>query len=115
MTNMSSEFYVARVCRPTPNAEYPTPCMLYFTRMKITLPLILETLHSLALALWAGGQCAVIIFLGVGGSPHQFLDRIESLIELSGIAMIGVQFLTRQRYRKHKRLYLADGIRHLLT
>ncbi len=83
--------------------------------MKISLALVIETLQSLALAIWLGGQAALIVLLSVGYMPHQFEVRESSIIELCGIIMVGVQYLTRRRYVSNKPLFLVDGFRHLLT
>jgi hypothetical protein len=91
--------------------------MLYFTRMKITLPLVFETVHALALALWIGADAALMILASVGAAtaPHLIVVRELAVIEYSAIVMISIQFLTRRRYKSSKALYVADGVRHLFT
>lgn len=91
--------------------------MLYFSRMKITISLILETAHAVALALWLGGQAALILLLsvGIGAAPNLFVVRQQLVVELSGIVVVAIQYLTRRKYAKIRTLFVADGIRHLIT
>jgi len=99
-----------------PNTQHHVLCMLYFTSMRITLPLVFEMLHALALALWIGADAALVILVSAGAAAmHTVVVRELAVIEISAIAMIGIQFLTRHRYKKSRTLYVADGIRHLLT
>jgi hypothetical protein len=85
--------------------------------MKITLPLVFETVHALALALWLGADAALMILVSVGAAaaPHTVVVRELAVIEFSAIVAVGIQFLTRHRYKKSRTLYVADGVRHLLT
>jgi hypothetical protein len=85
--------------------------------MKITLPLVFETVHALALALWLGADAALIILVSLGAAamPRIAVVRELAIIEFAAIVMISIQFLTRHRYKKVRTLYVADGVRHLLT
>ena len=89
---------------------------------------LLDGLHLLALAVWLGGL--VTLWLAVmpaafhtsgltlreaeavvGGSLRNF----TALVEVCGIALAGAQFVLRRRYQAVRLLFLADGIRQLLT
>ncbi len=91
--------------------------MLYFTSMKITLSLVLETVHALALALWIGGEAALIVLVGCGAAvaSHIFVVREQSVIEFAAIVMICIQYLTRHKFKKLKTLFVVNAVRNLLT
>src|SRR5579863_4425843 len=86
--------------------------------MKRALPVLLDTLYALSLALWFG-LAAGLFVVARPGPPDATLDlftrRASGLIEAAGVAMIGVQFLLRRRYGRTRQLAAADGIRQLLT
>lgn len=92
------------------------------------LPLLLDILHQLALALWLGG----LVTLWLALMPAAFHDaeltvrqsemvmgatlrRFVGLAEIAGLTMIAAQFLLRRRYRSDRRAFVADGVRQLLT
>lgn len=99
--------------------------------MKRAVPLVLDTLHFLALAIWLGGLTLLLFtvpfiapyLLKEGAGSAEILEaaRLQSiaaaliLFEICGMAMVGVQFLLRRRYRHDRNLFVADGLRHLLT
>jgi hypothetical protein len=86
--------------------------------MKRALPILLDTLYALALALWFG-LAAGLLVVASPAAPDSTLDlfarRASALIEAAGIAMIGVQFLLRRRYQRDRQAFVADGIRQILT
>ena len=86
--------------------------------MKSTVLILLDTLYTLALALWFG-MLAGLFVVAHPGAPDAafalFLHRSSALIEVAGIALVAVQFLLRRRYDRYRQLGVADGIRQLLT
>ena len=83
--------------------------------MKRSLPLILETIHSVAIALWLGGSACAILLALSGGAPALYQGKSDAVIELAGFLCVGIQFLTRKRYQANRMLFVGDGVRHLLT
>jgi hypothetical protein len=83
--------------------------------MKRALPVVIETLHSLGMALWLGGIVALWIAALPPTEELAGLRRLSGLIEFAGILMIGAQFLLRRRYLGNRRLFIGDGARQLLT
>ncbi len=96
--------------------------------MKRTLPILLDTLHDVALALWLGG---VVLFwmlatsgaLQVRNVPLEAVNAVLGAAwgvlglwaERCGLVMIGVQFVLRRRFQRHRPSFVADGVRQLLT
>lgn len=79
------------------------------------LPLLLDTLFALAWALWLGGLVALWV---AELPPANFVlsaRRMSGIVEWCGIVMVGIQFLLRRRYHSRRPLYIADGIRQLVT
>jgi hypothetical protein len=86
--------------------------------MKRMLPILLDTLYALALALWFGLPVALFLLPRPAipdGTLASFVERATGLIEVAGIVMVVVQFLLRRRYARNRQLLVADGIRQLLT
>ncbi len=96
--------------------------------MKSWVPALLDGLHLLALAVWLGGL--VTLWLAVMPAAFQAsgltvreaetvvgncLRGFTGLVEMCGIAMAGAQFALRRRYQAVRALFVADGIRQLLT
>ncbi len=95
---------------------------------KLLVAVVLDGLHLLALAVWLGGLAT--LWLAV--MPAAFhtsgltmreaeavvgdsLRNFTGLVEVCGIAMAGAQFVLRRRYQSVRALFVADGIRQLLT
>lgn len=104
--------------------------MCYTTDVKkYAFSLILDTLHTLALAVWLGG----LLIIGMAVAPAAFRDvpglsrmqsgmvvgeslrRFGGIILFCGVIMLAAQFLTRRRYRHDRSLFISDSVRHLLT
>ncbi len=87
--------------------------------MKRALPLLLDTLHTLALALWLGALAvwAMLAQMPPAAAPTRALlaPQIAGLVEICGLLMVGAQFLLRRRYLTDKTRFVADGARQLLT
>ncbi|HZO86792.1 MAG TPA: hypothetical protein VFB38_00530 [Chthonomonadaceae bacterium] len=96
--------------------------------MKRAVPLILDTLHALALAVWLGGLVTFwfVIIPTVQLGPRLTFNEANAIfggpqarlgrwIELCGLMMIGVQFLLRRRYQGDRARFIGDGVRQLLT
>lgn len=96
--------------------------------MKRPLPILLDMLYSLSLALWLGG--AVVLWTSVvpvvgrfggltqaqsGAVVCEILRRFGGIVEMCGLALLGVQFLLRRRYQRVRAFYVGDGVRQLLT
>lgn len=96
--------------------------------LKSWVPALLDGLHLLALAVWLGGL--VTLWLAVMPAAFQAsgltvreaetvvgncLRSFTGLVEMCGIAMAGAQFALRRRYQAVRALFVADGIRQLLT
>lgn len=81
---------------------------------KRALPLVMETLHWLALAVWLGSQAALLMLIG-GQTSNPFFIRMESTVVYCGILMIGIQYLGRRRYQQDRARSIADAFRQLFT
>ena len=96
--------------------------------VKVFVPILLDGIHLLALAVWLGG----LVTLWLAVMPAAFhtsgltmreaeavagnsLRGFTILVEMCGIAMAGAQFALRRRYQAVRALFVADGIRQLLT
>lgn len=96
--------------------------------LKALVPVLLDGLHLLALAVWLGG----LVTLWLAVMPAAFhtsgltvrqaevvigdsLRNFTAIVEMCGIAMAGAQFVLRRRYQAIRALFVADGIRQLLT
>jgi hypothetical protein len=86
--------------------------------MKRAMPVLLDTLYVLALALWFGLAAGMLVVVS-SKAPNKVMDvfarRTGGLIEVAGIAMVGVQFLLRRRYQRDRQAFVADGVRQILT
>jgi hypothetical protein len=96
--------------------------------MRIRIALILDMLHALALALWLGG---LVMLIGVAipafaskpdwlaSDPKRLIGLLlpayGRIVEISGLVLIGVQFVLRRRYQRSRTHFIADGVRQLLT
>jgi hypothetical protein len=87
--------------------------------MKRALPIFLDTLYTLALALWFGLAAGLLVAAARPGPPDAtlslFVQRAGGLTEAAGVVMVGVQFLLRRRYARVRQLMAVDGLRQLLT
>jgi hypothetical protein len=96
--------------------------------MKRALPIVLDTLHALALAVWLGGLAMLWLTLvpvarqtpapGLASGSAILNSVWRGQVEWAlrcGITMIGVQFLLRRRYQRNRPRYIGDGVRQLLT
>jgi putative copper export protein len=96
--------------------------------MRIRIALILDMLHALALALWLGGLVTVIgvaipAFASkpdwLASDPKRLIGLLlpiyGRIVEISGLALVGVQFVLRRRYMKSRTHFITDGVRQLLT
>lgn len=96
--------------------------------MRKFLPLILDTLAAVALAIWLGSLVTLLTAFrpgafdlpGVSGANSSFislrvLNGVAGIIEGSGFVLIGVQFILRRRYLSNRELYVMDGFRQLFT
>lgn len=96
--------------------------------MKRNLIILLDTVQALALSVWLGG--AAIFWLALAplasgsagadaGAFHTLLAaaqlRVGSVIQICGIAIVGVQFVLRRRYQRDRTRFLVDGIRQACT
>ena len=96
--------------------------------IKRTVPLLLDILHAVALAVWLGG---LVVIAGVvmptlfpaSGLVAEMAEKLAGtilrrflpLVEICGLVMLGAQFLVRRRYQKSQNLFVGDGVRQLLT
>lgn len=96
--------------------------------MKRYLPVCLDILHALSLAMWLGGLVAIGALVAPAAFHVPGLTRVQSglvvgeslrrlggLIEPAGVAMIAVQWLARRRFARTRALFLGDGVRQFLT
>jgi len=103
--------------------------ILYTTLiMKKTVVGLLDTLHTLALAVWLGGLViltllvAPTIFQGTALAEADarevyglLLGRFVYWADACGVTMLAVQFLLRRRFQKNQSHFVMDGVRQLLT
>ncbi|MCX6382015.1 MAG: hypothetical protein NT023_21490 [Armatimonadetes bacterium] len=103
--------------------------ILYTTLiMKKTVVGLLDTLHTLALAVWLGGLViltllvAPTIFQGTALAEADarevyglLLGRFVYWADACGVTMLAVQFLLRRRFQKNQTHFVMDGVRQLLT
>ena len=86
--------------------------------MKRAILILLDTLYTLALALWFGLLTGLLLAAHPGAPDamlDMFLHRASAVVEAAGLTMVAVQFLLRRRYERYRQLAVADGIRQLLT
>ena len=83
--------------------------------MKRWIPLILDTLFSVAWAVWLGGLVLLLTARPPIPVYLQMANRLGGLIELGGIVMVAIQFLLRRRYQRSRPFFIADGVRQLVT
>ena len=96
--------------------------------MRKNLPLILDTLSTIALALWLGAvvtlltACRSGAFTAFGWSQAQsslislqVCRGAASLVEGSGFVLIAAQYVLRRRYQGQREMFIADGVRQLCT
>lgn len=100
--------------------------------MKRTIPyaitLVLDALHFLALALWLGGLLTLWLALmpaAFGGAglttraaeavTGETLRRFAPIVEVCGIVLIGTQLGLRFWGGRERPLFLARGLRQILT
>ncbi len=102
----------------------------YTTRViRKYLPLILDTLATVALAIWLGAvvtlltACRPGAFVLIFGPALAQSSRISlevcrgaaSLVEGSGFVLIAAQYVLRRRYQGNREMFIADGVRQLFT
>ncbi|HZP84466.1 MAG TPA: hypothetical protein VFB21_22720 [Chthonomonadaceae bacterium] len=86
--------------------------------MKRALPIVLDTLHALALGVWLGG---LVVLWGIvpsvvpAASLSEAARRFGGLVQFCGLVMLGVQFALRRRYQRDRAGFIGDGVRQLLT
>ncbi len=86
--------------------------------MKRNFPHYLDVLEPVAASLWLGAVLCVLLLAAQPGSskfidiPLQSAGRIA---EVSGLIILGLQFLGRRRYQGIQKLFVLDGIRQLLA
>ena len=97
--------------------------------MKRALPIVLDVLHALALALWLGGVALFWLLTssglaqGHGGVPTEPANALLGAAwgslglwaERCGLVMVGVQFVLRRRFQRNRSRFIGDGVRQLLT
>jgi len=91
--------------------------------MKQHVPLILDTISAVALAIWLGGIVVIWAVLAPLGHPagaevHPWfvegLRRFSVVAESCGIIIAAVQWALRRRYEKDRHLFVVDGLRMLV-
>ncbi len=85
--------------------------------MRRSLLLIIDTLQNLALATWVGGLIMMLAAALPAGEPvaSSLLTRFGPILEISGLVVIGAQWVLRRRYAQPRAVFIADGVRQLLT
>ena len=96
--------------------------------MKRHIPLILDTLAVLALAIWLGGVALCwlvlaptvnsVISANAAQSQQLFADilrRFSAIIETCGIVLVALQWVLRRRYQRDRQKFVADGLRMVAT
>lgn len=96
--------------------------------MKRYVPLVLETIGGLALAIWLGGLAVMWLVLApsahsVAGASQpaalalfeETLRRFSVVIEACGIVIAAVQWVLRRRYARDKSRFVADGVRMVIV
>ena len=94
--------------------------------MKRYIPLVLDTIAVIALAVWLGGLAVCWLALApvvqstsanaMPGAQILFaetLRRFSSNAELCGVVLAALQWVLRRRYQNDRPLYIADGARML--
>ncbi len=94
--------------------------------MKRYVPLVLDTIAVVALAVWLGGLAVCWLALApavqstsanaMPGAQVLFaetLRRFSSNAELCGVVLAALQWVLRRRYQDDRQLYIADGARML--
>ena len=86
--------------------------------MKRAILILLDSLYTLALALWFGLLAALLVAVHCGmpgSSLGLFVHRSALVAEPAALTVVAAQFLLRRRYERIRRLAVADGVRQLLT
>src|SRR5690348_4203242 len=92
--------------------------------MKRYIPVVLDTIAVLALAVWLGGLavCWLVLSPLVRGASTadgvavqrvfaEAVRRFSSFAETCGIILVAIQWALRRRYQSNQRLYVMDGVR----
>ena len=92
--------------------------------MKRYVPLTLDTIAVLALAVWLGGLavCWLALAPATHGAPAEAipaaqklfaetLRRFSAIAESCGIVLAAIQWVLRRRYERSRPQFLADGVR----
>jgi putative copper export protein len=96
--------------------------------MRRFIPLILDTIAVVALAVWLGGlvACWMVLSPTVNGMPvetipmaqklfAETLRRFSGVVEACGLVLAAIQWVLRRRYQRDQSLFVADGARMLVV
>ena len=94
--------------------------------MKRYVPLILDTIAVVALAIWLGGlaACWMALAPAMHATPAdalpaaqkvfaETLRRFSAVTESCGVILAALQWVLRRRYQHNQMLFVADGVRML--
>ncbi len=79
---------------------------------------LLELIQLLAVALWLGTAAAPWFFSALRPllwHSAPLLHQQQNAVTLFGLLLLGGQWLVRRRYRHKRQLFVAEGVRWLLT
>lgn len=96
--------------------------------IRVAVATAIDTAQYVGLALWLGGvvaatwiaPAALAATAGQARLPQDMagietLRRLGPVAEVCGVVLIAAQYLLRRRYQGRRSLFIADGVRQLLT